>query len=169
MLERERASWTWVWPRHASHSPLAATTMKWRLLMLGRSATLPWVWQEGWASKKNSNFQQLYTNTSKELRSNFFAFDPLSNFSTLSYIREISAAYCILCHECSANYTLLNIILLTQELCLRQHGLMICEFLTPWKFNLESVMNVKYKWRSKPRPVEHRQHHLSQGHNSPPF
>lgn len=72
MLAKERASWTWVWPRLASHSPPAATTMKWRLLMLGRSATLPWVWQEGWASKKNSNYQQLHTHTSKEQRRNFF-------------------------------------------------------------------------------------------------
>lgn len=49
MLEKERASWTWVWPRPASHSPPAATTMNWRSLMLGRSATSRWAWQEGWA------------------------------------------------------------------------------------------------------------------------
>ena len=48
MLARERASWTWVWLRPASLSPPAATTTKWRLLMLERSVTLPWAWRERW-------------------------------------------------------------------------------------------------------------------------
>lgn len=89
MLAKERASWTWVWPRPASHSPPAAITMKWRLLMQGRSATLPWVWQEGWVPQKITTLHTPPRN--REVRF-FFAFDPLLNFSTLSNNRQISAA-----------------------------------------------------------------------------